>query len=144
MKSAKAKTVNKKDFKIIRAKKGAGMGLSTKRDFKKGERIIEYVGIIKKTKDVEEDLTKYLFEINKSYTIDGSPRWNLARYINHSCGPNAESVVTKGKVFIDAIKPIKAGDEITYDYGKEYFNEFIKPIGCKCTKCLKKKTYGRK
>lgn len=143
MKSAKAKTVNKKYFKIIRAKKGAGMGLAAKRDFKKGERIIEYIGLIKKTKDVEEDLTKYLFEINKSYTIDGSPRWNLARYINHSCEPNAESVVTKGRVYIDAIKAIKEGDEITYDYGKEYFNEFIKPIGCKCIKCLAKNKNGK-
>ncbi len=133
----------KKNFKIIRAQKGSGMGLMAMRDFKKGERIIEYTGIIKKTKDVEDDTTKYLFEINKSFTIDGSPRWNLARYINHSCAPNAESVVTKGQVFIDAIKPIKAGDEITYDYGKEYFNEFIKPVGCKCVKCLTKNKNGK-
>ncbi|MCC7469811.1 MAG: SET domain-containing protein [Bacteroidetes bacterium] len=130
---------NANDFKVIRPGKGLGMGLKTKKDFKKGQKIIEYIGIKKKNKDVEEDTTKYLFDLDKNYTIDGSPRWNIARYINHSCRPNAESDVIKGQIWIKAIKNIKAGDEITYDYGKEYFNEFIKPYGCKCVKCLAKK-----
>lgn len=130
---------NANDFKVIRPGKGLGMGLKTKKDFKKGQKIIEYIGVKKKNKDVEEDTTKYLFDLDKNYTIDGSPRWNIARYINHSCRPNAESDVIKGQIWIKAIKNIKAGDEITYDYGKEYFNEFIKPYGCKCVKCLAKK-----
>jgi SET domain-containing protein len=126
------------DVKIKRTRKGTGLGLVALRPFRKGERIIEYIGILKANKDVEDNETKYLFEINKRYTIDGSPRWNTACYINHACKPNAESVVTKGRVFIDAIKSIAPGEEITYDYGKEYFDEFIKPFGCKCATCVTK------
>ena len=127
---------NAKDFKVIRAQKGLGMGLSTKKSIEKGQTIIEYIGIKKANKEVENDTTKYLFEINSKYTVDGSPRWNIARYINHSCRPNAEADIVKGRILIKA-KNIPAGDEITYDYGKEYFNEFIKPYGCKCVKCKK-------
>lgn len=129
-----------KDFTIIKAEKGAGFGLKTKVPFKKGDFVIEYIGIKRENKDIEYHTGKYLFEVNDKYTIDGSPRWNLARYINHSCKPNCEVEIDKnGKILIEAIKNIKEGDEITYDYGKEYFNEFIKPIGCKCEKCLNKK-----
>lgn len=129
----------KKKFTVIKARKGAGFGLTTKVPFKKGDFVIEYIGIKRKNKDIEYHTGKYLFEIDDSFTIDGSPRWNLARYINHSCRPNCEVEIDKqGKILIEAIKTIKEGEEITYDYGKEYFNEFIKPIGCKCEKCIKK------
>lgn len=129
-----------KDFTIIKAEKGAGFGLKTKVPFKKGDFVIEYIGIKRENKDIEYHTGKYLFEVNDKYTIDGSPRWNLARYINHSCKPNCEVEIDKnGKILIEAIKNIKEGEEITYDYGKEYFNEFIKPIGCKCEKCINKK-----
>jgi SET domain-containing protein len=133
------KVANADDFKIVRQKKGLGMGLVTLRPWRKGEKIIEYIGIKKTNKSVEGDETKYLFEVNSKYTVDGSPRWNIARYINHSCAPNAEADIIKGKIWIKAEKNILAGEEVTYDYGKEYFDEFIKPSGCKCRKCDKKK-----
>ncbi len=126
-----------KDYAVFR--NDYGLGLKAKRPFKKGEFIIEYVGIKKTNKEVEDDTTRYLFEINNRFTVDGSPRWNTARYINHSCRPNAEVDIKKGKIIISAIKPIAVGEEITYDYGKEYFDEFIKPYGCRCAKCLNKK-----
>src|SRR5262249_14762503 len=87
---------------------------------------------------------RYLYEINSRWTIDGSNRRNLARYANHSCRPNAESDVVKGKVILRAIKNIKPGDEITYDYGEEYFELFLKPKGCKCVKCIAKQRRLRK
>lgn len=130
------KIKNKDDFKVIKTL--TGFGLATKKDIKKGDFVIEYIGIKRKNKDVEENTTKYLFELNNKYTIDGSPRWNLARYINHSCTPNCEVDIVKGKIKIFAIKNIKSGEELNYDYGKEYFDEFIKPLGCKCKKCLNK------
>jgi SET domain-containing protein len=137
----KSKIKKNKDLVVIKAEKGAGFGIKTKKPFKKGDFIIEYVGIKRLNKDIEYHTGKYLFEVDDKYTIDGSPRWNLARYINHSCRPNAEVEITKdGKILIQSIKNIKEGEEITYDYGKEYFNEFIKPIGCKCVKCINKKS----
>jgi hypothetical protein len=72
-------------------------------------------------------------------------RKNIARYINHACKPNAESDVSarKRKVVIRAIKNIEPGEEINYDYGKDYFKIFLKPIGCKCDACEKKRKKQR-
>jgi len=98
---------------------------------------LEYTGRLITTKESDRmKQARYLFEINTRWTIDGSPRSNLARYFNHSCTPNCESVQSGKRIFIKAKRRIKAGDELTYDYGKEYVDEFIKPHGCKCKKCL--------
>jgi hypothetical protein len=72
-------------------------------------------------------------------------RANVARYINHACKPNAESDVKprKRKVVIRAIKNIEPGDEINYDYGTDYFKAYLKPIGCKCDACEKKRKKKR-
>ncbi len=72
-------------------------------------------------------------------------RKNIARYINHACKPNAESDVKprKRKVVIRAIKKIEPGDEINYDYGTDYFKAYLKPIGCKCDACEKKRKKKR-
>ena len=117
-------------------KKGiAGLGLFASRDIKKGELVIEYVG--EKISNKDQDLLngKYLFEINSRWTIDGKARSNIARYVNHSCKPNCEPEIRKGRIFIEAKRNIKAGEELCYNYGKEYFNEFIKPFGCRCSSC---------
>ena len=76
-------------------------------------------------------INMYLFEVSKNKTIDGSVRWNKARYMNHSCDGNAESQVVKGRVFISATKNIKKSEEIVYDYGEEFFREYIGD-SCRC------------
>jgi SET domain-containing protein len=83
--------------------------------------------------------TKYMFEINSRWTIDGSSRKNVARYINHSCRPNAETDVKGHKIIITAIRNIQPDDEITYNYGRNYFNAFIKEKGCRCAACHQKR-----
>ncbi len=100
---------------------------------------------ISKNKKHDDIDNKYLFEINNRWTIDGSTRKNIARYINHACKPNAESDVNarKRKVIIRAIKTIEPGEEINYDYGTDYFKIFLKPIGCKCDSCEKKRKKKR-
>jgi hypothetical protein len=124
-----------------------GLGLFAIRPIKKGTKIIRYFGPLldcrKKRDDAIEN--KYLFELNGRWTIDGSVRKNVARYINHSCKPNAESDVKprKRKVFIRAIKNIEPGEEINYDYGTDYFKAYLKPIGCKCVACEKKRRKKR-
>ena len=82
---------------------------------------------------------RYLFEVNARWTIDGRSRSNIARYINHSCRGNADPVVRDRRIRIKAIKNIEAGAEITYDYGKDHFNAYIKPHGCRCDKCRAKR-----
>jgi uncharacterized protein len=135
----------KKPYRIGRSR--TGLGLFATRRIKKGARIIRYFGPLldsKKTKDDEVE-NKYLFELTNRWTIDGSVRENIARYINHGCKPNAESDVRprKRKVFIRAIKTIEPGDEIAYDYGTDYFKAYLKPIGCKCDACERKRKKKR-
>ena len=130
-----------KSYRVGRSK--TGLGLFATMPIKKGTRIIRYFGPILDSRIPEQDdiENKYLFELNGRWTIDGSVRKNLARYINHSCRPNAESDVRlrERKVFIRAIRNIEPGDEINYDYGTDYFKAYLKPIGCKCESCEKKR-----
>ena len=132
-----ASELNEKNKHRVRAgKSSAGLGLFAKDTFKKGERIVEYVGKRLTNKEVEAIRSnKYLLEINSKVTIDGSPRINIARYANHSCKPNAEADIIRRRMFLLAKKTILPGDEITWDYGKEYFNEYIKKGNCRCAPC---------
>ncbi|MEX0930920.1 MAG: SET domain-containing protein, partial [Candidatus Paceibacterota bacterium] len=115
----------------------AGLGLITECDLQKGDLVIEYTGERISNDEANARANRYLFEINDTWTLDGSSRTNLARYINHSCRPNCEAEVDEAKkrIFIYARKKVKKGEELTYDYGKDHFNEYIKPKGCKCEKC---------
>ncbi|MBR0696304.1 SET domain-containing protein [Bradyrhizobium lablabi] len=134
-----------KPYRVGRSR--TGLGLFATRPIKKGSRIIRYFGPLLDSKKTDEDAieNKYLFELTNRWTIDGSVRENIARYINHACKPNAESDVKprKRKVFIRAIKNIEPGEEINYDYGTDYFKAFLKPIGCKCEACEKKRKKKR-
>jgi uncharacterized protein len=130
-----------KPYRIGRSR--TGLGLFATKPIKKGAKIVRYFGPLldsrnKKHDDIEN---KYLFELNGRWTIDGSVRKNVARYINHACRPNAESDVSarKRKVVIRALKNISPGEEINYDYGTDYFKAYLKPIGCKCDSCEKKR-----
>ena len=120
---------------LVTRRSKSGFGLYAGEEIKKGSFVIEYVGKKLNFKDSEYHQGKYLFEVHKHLTIDGATRKNIARYINHSCKPNCEISIKKGKVFIFAIKNIAPKEELTYDYGKEYFNEFIKKKTCLCGFC---------
>jgi len=124
-------------FSIKRGK--PGLGLFTNDYIKKGSFIIEYFGPMLSNEEADEKGGRYLFELNTRWTIDGTPKKNKARYINHSCRPNCEVKIRGRRIFIYAIRNIKPGEELSYDYEKEYFDEYIKPHGCKCVKCLEKK-----
>lgn len=127
------------DVKYRVGRSNAGLGLFAVEPIKKGTWIIEYVGkIVTGKKEIEEYKENlYLFETSKTRMIDGSARSNTARYINHSHKPNCEVEIFSGRVFVQAKKNIAAGEELNYDYGKEYVDEYIKPHGCRCVKCKK-------
>jgi hypothetical protein len=133
--------LSSKSYRIGRSK--TGLGLFATQPIKKGAKIIRYFGPMLDCKKEKDDAVenKYLFQITKRWTVDGSVRKNIARYINHACKPNAESDVStrKLKIVIRAIKNIEPGQEINYDYGTEYYKEYLKPIGCKCDSCEKKR-----
>ncbi|MEA2867311.1 MAG: uncharacterized protein QOE39_2026 [Bradyrhizobium sp.] len=134
-----------KPYRVGRSR--TGLGLFATKPIKKGAKIVRYFGPLLDSRKKKDDAieNKYLFELNGRWTIDGSVRKNIARYINHACKPNAESDVSarKRKVVIRAIKNIEPGEEINYDYGTDYFKAYLKPIGCKCDACEKKRKKKR-
>ena len=116
---------------------GAGKGLFAGEALKRGDFIIEYVGK-KIPNSIADDLgTRYLFDLENGFTIDGSPMSNTARWINHACEPNVEAELDEEeeKIRILAMHDIEPGEELTIDYGDEYVKDFITPHGCKCKKC---------
>jgi len=125
--------------KLYKVKKSEidNYGLYAVKDIKDRTRIIEYKGKILTKKQVEEnskfdnDKAIYLFNINKKYDLDGDFKYNTARLINHSCDPNCEVYGTGLKVWVYAIKNIKKGEELTYDYGFG-FDEDYKDFPCRC------------
>jgi len=120
-------------YEVRRSTIGCGLFACTR--MRKGERVIEYTGV-RLPNSIADDLpTRYLFDLENGWTIDGTAYDNTARYVNHSCAPNCEAEIDGDRVFFHATRDIKEGEELTIDYGKEYFDEFIKPFGCKCTKC---------
>src|SRR5438552_12352972 len=146
--------MSRKPFRVGRSR--TGLGLFASQPIRKGAFIAEYKG--RRVDNAEADRleargSRYMYELNSRWTVDGSGRHNIARYANHSCRPNAESDVIRGErasgrkggmVILRAIKNIKPGDEITYDYGRDYFNGFLKAIGCKCEKCIEKRREERR
>jgi SET domain-containing protein len=136
---------SKKPYRVGRSP--TGLGLFATKPIKKGAKIVRYFGPLLDSRKKKDDAieNKYLFELNGRWTIDGSVRENIARYINHACKPNAESDVKprKRKVFIRAVKNIEPGEEINYDYGTDYFKAYLKPIGCKCDACEAKRKKKR-
>ncbi|MEA2904768.1 MAG: uncharacterized protein QOI12_2155 [Alphaproteobacteria bacterium] len=127
----------RKPFRIGRS--NSGLGLFACAPIAKRAFIVEYLGrrIPTKAAQAREAKTgaRYMFEINSRWTLDGSARRNKARYVNHSCRPNAEAALVKGKMILRALKAIQPDEEITLDYGKDYFDLFIRPVGCRCRKC---------
>jgi len=118
----------------------AGLGLFAEEDIKKDTFIIEYTGEKITTDEADERGGQYLFTLNKKYVIDGKGRENKARYINHSCRPNCEAEIDEDdwKINIYSKRNIKAGEELAYHYGKAFWEEHVKPKGCKCEKCQSK------
>lgn len=131
----------KSSYRIGRSK--TGLGLFASREFRKREYIVTYRG--RRLRNAEADKleargSRYMFEINSRWTIDGSKRWNTARYVNHSCRPNAEAIERRGPIIVYvARRKIKPGEEITVDYGKDYFESFIGKSRCKCVKCRERR-----
>ena len=119
----------------------AGLGLFANDSFRRGDFIIEYTGELVSTDEANRRGGKYLFVVSDEKTIDGKGRSNVARYVNHSCTPNAEAELDEEalRVRIYAKKKILPNEEIFYDYGKEYWDEHIKPFGCRCVPCTTKK-----
>mgnify|MGYP002629357108 FL=1 len=136
------------EWAAVRGSQIHGRGMFAKKIIPKGTRVIEYTGErITKAEGWRRELARqeraergadgciYIFELNTKVDIDGSVRWNTARYINHSCEPNCESQVVRGRVWIVAIREIRPGDELSYDYYYDYEHYHEHPCRCGAKSC---------
>jgi hypothetical protein len=126
--TAKPKVVrairSRPDMVRVRRSRVHGRGMFALRRIRKGTRIIEYFGdrvshrqadLRYEHKDITDNHT-FLFIVDRGIVIDGGVNGNDARFINHSCDPNCESLIEDRRVFIEAIRTIRPGEELTYDY----------------------------
>ena len=139
--------------KKIAARRSAihGNGVFATETIAKGERVIRYKGLLRSHDEVDEaygdddeDGHTFLFTLNDDYVVDANIDGNTARWINHSCDPNCEAVIEenqkgkrhKDKVFIEAIRKIQTGEELTYNYGitldEPHTAKLKKLWACKC------------
>ena len=133
---------NHRPFSVKRTR--IGLGLFTREPISRGALVVEYTGALLPSEEAYRRGGRYLFEVNSRWIINGAGRENISRYINHSCRPNCEPRTRGMRVLIYARRNIRAGEELSYDYGKEYFDDLIKPKGCKCDYCAGRKGGRRK
>ncbi|MFY2557501.1 SET domain-containing protein [Corallococcus terminator] len=108
-----------------------GTGAFATRRIRKGERIIEYIGerITQADADVRYDDEgmgrhhTFLFNLDPNTVLDAGTLHNEARYINHSCAPNCEALIDKGRIYIFALRALQVGEELVYDYAYERTEE---------------------
>lgn len=127
---------------VVRSSSIHGKGVFATRAIAKGTRVIEYKGtrITEAAADAkygdDEGTHTFLFLLEDEMVIDANYHGNSARWINHSCNPNCEAVEDDGHVFIDAIRDIKPGEELSYDYQlivEEHYTPALKRLyACAC------------
>ena len=123
-------------FQLAVLRSHSGRGLFTQERIPKGSFIIEYFGRPATAKQMRENRGKYLFWTSDVSMIDGNIPTNIARFINHSCAPNCEVRIRRRRIRIFALRTIRPGEELSYDYGEEYFELHLAGL-CRCVKCTK-------
>ena len=112
---------------VLRRSPLHGRGAFALVPIRKGTRVIEYLGErithaeadARYDDDAMENHHTFLMIVNRKWVIDAAVGGNEARFINHSCEPNCEIVIERGRAFIDAVRDIYPGEELTYDYAYE-------------------------
>lgn len=131
---------------VVKNSRIHGKGVFAKKDIPEGTRIIEYIGekITKAEGDRREKMqceaakkdkkkgSVYVYELNKKYDLDGNFPYNPARLINHTCEPNCEADIIRGRIWVIALRNIKKGEELSYNYG--FDSEDYEDHPCKCGK----------
>jgi len=127
------------DLLVFKASPIHGLGGFAKADICKGTRIVEYLGErISKSDSVRrcEQNNEYVFTLNDEQDLDGNVAWNPARFLNHSCAPNCEAELEDDRVWIIAARDIRAGEEITFNYGYDLVDYRDYPCRCGSPSCV--------
>lgn len=112
-----------------------GRGLFAREAIPQDACVIEYTGRPATKKQIKENTGKYLFWTSGTTMIDGNVPANTARFINHACKPNCEVDIKNRRIYIFALSDIKPGEELSYDYGEEYFTMHFAQGSCLCASC---------
>lgn len=116
-----------------------GTGGFARIDLRRGQRIIEYIGPRLTLAEGQKELDKhnaYLFTLNEISLIDGSVEWNPARFLNHHCEPNCESGIIRNRLWFYALRAIRSGEELTYNYGHALTGYRERPCHCGAAICV--------
>jgi uncharacterized protein len=115
-----------------------GQGGFATRFMGKGARVIEYSGErITKAESLRRCQTQnwFIFGLDEEFDLDGNVAWNPARFLNHSCAPNCEAVCEDGRVWIVALRDLRPGQEITFNYGYDLDEVEEHPCRCGASEC---------
>jgi SET domain-containing protein len=140
---------SKKRCWTVRSSSIHNRGIFAKTDIPRDTPIIEYIGekitkaesqrrgdaLINRSKK-SGGAAVYIFTLNQRYDLDGAKGRNPARYINHSCAPNCEAYVIRGRIWIYSLRDIKAGEELTYNYGFDIETWDEHPCRCGTERCV--------
>jgi hypothetical protein len=131
--------VTETEFVIFRSSSIQGTGGFARSDIPAGTRIIEYVGEkITKQESLArcEHSNEYIFAIDETHDLDGNVDWNPARFLNHSCEPNCEAQFIDGHIWLVAIREVRAGEELTFNYSYDLEDYREHPCRCGAASCV--------
>jgi SET domain-containing protein len=123
----------------VRPSRIHGTGVFARVDLREGSRVLEYVGErVTKEESLRrrEDGNFFVFVVTDKFDIDGAVDWNPARFINHSCSPNCEARMEDERIWIIALRDIKAGEELGFNYGYDLQDYEDHPCSCGAPNCL--------
>ena len=123
---------------VVRSSAVHGLGAFAKVPIAQGTHIIEYLGErISKAESLRrcEQNNEYIFTLTDHEDLDGNVQWNPARFLNHSCAPNCDAELENGHIWIVANRDIKAGEELTFNYGFDLESYRDYPCHCGAPEC---------
>ena len=129
----------KSELVLLKASSIHSIGGFARVDIPSGTRVIEYLGeIISKQESLArcEGSNEYIFAIDEERDLDGNVDWNPARFLNHSCEPNCEAQFFGGHIWIVAIRDVRAGEELTFNYSYDLADYREHPCHCGAKKCV--------
>src|SRR5882724_503536 len=115
-----------------------GLGGFAKCEISKGARVLEYVGekiTVQESLRRCEGKNEYIFALSEQIHLDGHVGWNPARLLNHSCAPNCDAELEAGRIWIVARRDIRAGEELTFNYGFDLVDYREHPCRCGAPNC---------